>query len=72
MIDNSSDPDDPHHLKNIIEKPHKLQIISKRKRKNNQHEVEEVMHDEDSLLEDMELDANIEDIKFPNNEHKVQ
>jgi hypothetical protein len=50
LIENSGDGDDPHHPKNNIEKPHKLPITSKRKRHNNQQEVEEVIPDEDLFL----------------------
>jgi hypothetical protein len=34
--------------------------------------VEEVIHDEDTLLEYMELDANIEDIEFLDDEQRIQ
>jgi hypothetical protein len=71
LIENSGDGDDPNHPKKSVERPHKLPI-NKRKRKNNQQEVEEVIPDEEFLLEDMELDANIEDIEFPDDEQRVQ
>jgi hypothetical protein len=72
LVENSGDGDDPHHPKKDIEKPHKLPITSKRKRQNNQQEVEEVIPGEDVLLENMELDANIEDIEFPDDKQRVQ
>jgi hypothetical protein len=72
LIENSSDRDDPHHPKSNIEKPHKLPITIKRKRKNNQQEVEEVIPDANVLLEEMELDENIEDIEFPYDEQTIQ
>jgi hypothetical protein len=45
-----------------------LPITSKRKIQNNQQEVEEVIPGEDVLIENMELDANIEDIEFLDDE----
>jgi hypothetical protein len=68
LVENLGDGDDPQHPKKDIEKPHKFPITNKRKRQNNQQEMEEVISDEDVLLENMELDANIEDIEFPDDE----
>jgi hypothetical protein len=46
--------------------------VYKRKRQNNQHESEEYIPEDDVLLQDMELDTNIEDIEFPDDEQRIQ
>jgi hypothetical protein len=55
-----------------LERPHKLPVTSKRKRQTNQQEVEEVTPEDKVVLEDMDLDANIEDIEFPDEEKRLQ
>jgi hypothetical protein len=40
--------------------------------KTNQKEVEEVTPEDGVVLEDLDLDANIEDIEFPNEEQILQ
>jgi hypothetical protein len=47
-------------------------INSKRKRQENQQEAGELIPDDDDSLEDMELDVNIEDIEFPDEEQRIQ
>jgi hypothetical protein len=54
-------------LKNVIN----YQCI-KEKGKNSQQESEEYIPEDDVLLQDMELDANIEDIEFPDDEQRIQ
>jgi hypothetical protein len=68
---NSSDGDDHDPPKKNLERPHKLTINSKIKRQVNQQEVAEVILDDEDALEDMELDENIEDIKFPDKEKRI-
>jgi hypothetical protein len=55
-----------------LERPHKLPVTSKRKRKTNQQGVNEVIPEDEDALEDMDLDANIEDIEFPDEEQRIQ
>jgi hypothetical protein len=72
LIENSGDGYDLDHPKKSIERPHKLPV-NKRKRQINQvQEVEKSILGEEVLLEDMELDENIEDIEFPDDEHRAQ
>jgi hypothetical protein len=72
LVENSGDRDDPHNPKKDIENTHKLPINRKRKIQNNKQEVGEVIPGEYVLLENMELNANIEDIKFPGDKQRVQ
>jgi hypothetical protein len=72
VIENSGDGDDPNPPKKNLERPHKLTIRSKRKIQVNQQEISELVPDDDDILEDMELDANIEDIEFPDDEQRIQ
>jgi hypothetical protein len=54
-----------------IENPHKLQV--KRKRKNSQREeVEQPISENDISLEDMDLEVDIENIHFPDEEQRLQ
>jgi hypothetical protein len=54
-----------------LENPHKLQV--KRKRVNSQKEGEEKdVIEDDILLDDMDLDVDIENIRFPDDEEHTQ
>jgi hypothetical protein len=46
--------------------------VTKRKIQTNQQEVEELTPEDEVVLEDMDLDANIEDIEFPDEEKRLQ
>lgn len=52
-----------------MEKFHKLQV--KRKRTNSRQEIEEHIPKSEILLEDMDLEVDIENIHFPNDEERV-
>jgi hypothetical protein len=70
-IDNSNDEGDHNPPKGSLEKTHKLPINNKRKRKINQEVTNEVEPEDEISLEDMDMDANIEDIEFPYDEQRV-
>jgi hypothetical protein len=46
----------------ILENPNKLTINNKIKRQTNPHEVDKLIPGDEYVLEDMDLDANNEDI----------
>jgi len=71
-MDNYEDKGDQNPLEGSIERPHKIPVTSKRKRKINQEGTNEFEPEDEITLEDMDLDANIEDIKFPDEEQRVQ
>jgi hypothetical protein len=71
-VDNFDDEGDHNPLRGSLEKPHKIPITSKINGKKNQEGINEVKHEDKITLEDMNLDANIKDIKFPNEEKRVQ
>jgi len=70
--DNSNDGGEHNHPKGNIERPHKLPVTSKRKRGTNKEGESESVHEEEIVLEDMELDVNIENIEFPDEEQRMQ
>jgi hypothetical protein len=72
LTENSGDGDDHDPPKRNLERPHKLTINSKRKRQTNQQEVDEVIPEDEYALEDMDLDVNIEDIEFLDEEQRIQ
>jgi len=53
-----------------LEKPHKIQV--KRKRTNSQQEVKQHIPEIESSLEDMELEVDIENIQFPDDDPRLQ
>jgi hypothetical protein len=53
-----------------LEKSHKLQV--KRKRVNSQQEIEQHIPENEISLEDMDLDVDIENIHFPDDEQRLQ
>jgi hypothetical protein len=53
-----------------LEWSHKLQV--KRKRQNSQQEVEQHVPENEIILEDMDLDMDIENIQFPDDEQRLQ
>jgi hypothetical protein len=71
-MDNSNDGGEKNPPKGNLERPHKLPVTRKRKRGiNNEGESEDIPKEEINL-EYMELDVNIEDIEFMDEEHSVQ
>jgi hypothetical protein len=71
-MDNYEDGGDQNPPKGSIERPHKIPVTSKRKRKINKEGTNEFEPEDEISLEDMDLDANIEDIEFPDEEQRVQ
>jgi hypothetical protein len=67
---NYDDGGDKNPLKGKLEWYHKLQV--KRKRQNSQQEVEQHIPKNEIILEDMDLDVAIENIQFPDDEHRLQ
>jgi hypothetical protein len=58
--------------KGNIETPHKIPVISKSKRGKNKEGDIEGMPKEEIVLEYMDLDVNIEDIEFLDEEQRIQ
>jgi hypothetical protein len=71
-IDNSNDGGDQNPPKGSLERPHKLPVTSKRKIQTNQEGGNEGAPEDEIVLEDMDLDVNIEDIEFPDEEQRIQ
>jgi hypothetical protein len=71
-IHNSDDEGDHNPPRGSIEKPHKIPITRKRKRKTNREGTNEVEPKDGMALEDLDLDANIKDITFLDEEKRVQ
>jgi hypothetical protein len=69
-MNNSDDGGDKNPPQGKLEKSHKLQV--KRKRTNSQQEIEEHIPESEIHLEDMDLEVDIENIQFPDDEERVQ
>jgi hypothetical protein len=70
LINNSGGDNDPDHGEKNIESTHKLPVV-KRKRYKNQEETEQCIPDDDVLLQNMDLDVDIENIEFPEDERRI-
>jgi hypothetical protein len=68
---NSDDEGDHNPPKESLEILHKLLVISKIKRKINQEGKNEVELEYKITLEEMDLDANIEEVEYSNEEQRV-
>ena len=66
---NFDDGGDQNHPRGILNKSHKLQV--KIKRQFTQQEEENIIHKGEGMLQDMDLDINIEDIDFPDDEQRL-
>jgi hypothetical protein len=66
-INDFDDESDKNPPKGYLERPHKL-LVTKRKRQTNQQELEDIVSEDEVVIEDMDLDANIEDMEFPDEE----
>jgi hypothetical protein len=55
-----------------MEIPHKLLLTNKRKRQTSTKGGNEGAHEEEIVLEDMDLDVNIQDIEFSDEEQRIQ
>jgi hypothetical protein len=71
-MDNSNDEREQNPPKGNLERPHKLPVTSKRKRGTNKKGETEGIPEEEIILEDMDLDVNIEDIEFLDEEQRMQ
>jgi hypothetical protein len=67
---NSGDGGDRNPPQGKLEKPHKLQV--KRKRTNSQQEVEQHVPEIEASLEDMDLEVDIENIQFLDDDQILQ
>jgi len=70
-MDNSDDGGEQNPPKGNIEIPQKVSVTSKRKRGINKEGESEDVLEEEIVLEDMEVDVNIDDIEFPDEEHRI-
>jgi hypothetical protein len=68
---NSGDGGDHNPPKGSLERPHKPPVTRKRKGQTNQQGINKVTPQDEVALEDMDLDVNIEDIEFLDEEQRV-
>lgn len=54
-----------------MERPHQLPITSKRKRQTSKEEVNDGALEDNVVLQNMDLDVNIKDIEFLDEEKRV-
>ena len=71
-MNNSNDGGDHNPPKGSFERYHKLLVTSKIKIQISREGGNEGAPKDEVVLEDMNLDVNIEDIEFPNEEQRIQ